>query len=129
MKTSIAATLFAVLLVVPSVRAAESKRIVAHATGYNYGAVDTNVVVTATEQKVFHFHSDMAGGGTWYDVFIGIEGKYVKVRECDAAGSTDKDGKEKMTSTERIFLIPLEMITKHEINLKMQNRIILTKDE
>jgi len=129
----IVACLFALLMGVASAVAGDTPIIMAHATGMNYGKVDTNIVVTTAEKKVFHFHSDVRGegisGGTWYDVFIGIEGKYVKVRECDSVGNTDKDGKEKMTSTERSFLFPIEMITKDEIDLKMNNRIVLTKKQ
>jgi hypothetical protein len=128
---NIIADLLALLLGVASAVAADTPVIMAHATGVNYGYVDTNIVVATTEQKVFHIHSDVRGEGisgvTWYDVFIGIDGKYLKVRECNSVGRKDKDGKEKMTSTERIFHFPIEMITKDEIELEMKNRIVLTK--
>lgn len=124
--------MFALLIGVASTMASESPIIIAHATGMNYSKVDTNIVVTATEQKVFHTHNDVRGegfsGGGWYDVLIGIDGKYVKIRERKSTWSNDKDGSEKKTSTERIFLYPIEMITNDEINLEMKNRIVLTKE-
>jgi hypothetical protein len=49
MKVNTVAALFTILLVVTLARAEDANRILAHATGSNYGAVDTNVVVGATD--------------------------------------------------------------------------------
>jgi hypothetical protein len=122
---AVGALLIAIVFI--TIEIADTPTISAHAVGMNYGTVDTNIIVTTTAQKVFHFHSDFQGGGTWYDVFVGLEGKYVKVHESNSISSTDKDGKEKMSTTVRSYLFPINLITKEEIKLEMKNRIVLTK--
>jgi hypothetical protein len=100
--------------------------IVAHLTGGNYGKVDTNITVTATEQKAFHFHSDVQGGGTWYDAFISVKDGTVTIVERDSVSGPYKKG-ETVVTTERIYRLPADKIANDEVQLAHGNRIVLTR--
>ena len=115
------------LFMVGTVRSEDTPpAITAHLTGRNYGEVDTNVVVTAEEQKVFHFHSDFQGGGTWYDAFISVKDGTVTIVERDSVSSSYKSGS-KVNTTEDIYRLPVDRIERDEVELLHGNRIVLTR--
>ena len=100
--------------------------IVAHVIGRNFDMVDKKIVVTENKQKVFHFHSDTTGGGTWYDAFIFIDGEYVKIYETDSVSNTDKDGNKKMTTNNDTYIFRISDIKNDALELNHANRIILS---
>jgi hypothetical protein len=100
--------------------------VMAHLTGENYGKVDTNIIVTAAEQKVFHFHSDVQGGGTWYDAFISIKDGTILIVERDSVSGPYKTG-EKVTTTEQIFRLSADKIANEKVELSHGNRMVLTR--
>jgi hypothetical protein len=99
--------------------------VMAHLTGENYGKVDTNIVVTAAAQKVFHFHSDFQGGGTWYDASLSLEDGTVTILERDSVSVPFKGG-DKVDTTEHIYRLPVDKLDKDEIKLSHGNVIVLS---
>ena len=98
------------------------------AEGHNCQVIQTNVIATREEQKLFHLHSDFTGGGTWEDTFVKREGKYVVIVDRSSIRSTDKNGKEKMHTTEQRHLFPVELITEEEVLLG-KGRVVLTREK
>ena len=96
------------------------------AEGRNCQVIQTNVIATTEEQTLFHLHSDFEGGGTWEDTLVKLEGKYVVIVDRSSVGSTDKNGKEKMNTTEQRYLFPVELVTEDEVILG-KGRVVLTK--
>jgi hypothetical protein len=107
-----------------SAAAGDAPVITAHLLGQNYGNVDTNLVVTTEKQKVFHFHSDFAGGGTWYDAFISLEGENVVIVERDSISNPYKGGS-KVETSENVYRLPVAKLTADPIALRHGNRINL----
>lgn len=101
-------------------------RISAHLIGQNYGKIDTTIVVAAEKQKVFHFHMDYEGGGTWYDAFLYMEGGDVTIVERDSMSNPYKAG-HKVETVENIYRFAADKIGEDTIELRQGNRITLRR--
>ncbi|MDF7800824.1 hypothetical protein P4C99_15220 [Pontiellaceae bacterium B1224] len=103
--------------------------VIAHLQGSSWGSkVDTNVVVTAKEQTVFHFHVDCVDGeGFWYDVSIVNDGGMVTLLERDSATSRSGCGS-KVETSESLYRFPIERMNVQVVELREGNRITLKND-
>jgi hypothetical protein len=93
--------------------------------GDYYGTLGTNIVVTSAAQKVFHFHSDFQGGGTWYDASILLEHGDVTIFERNSVSLPYKGGS-KVDTTEHIYRLPVDKIANDEIKLSLGDVIVLS---
>jgi hypothetical protein len=113
------------LFIAVAVWADETKPVVrAHLVGENFGTVDTNIVVTAEKQRIFHFHSDVEGGGTWYDTHISTELGIVTILERDSIGNPCKGGS-KVETKESIYRLSVDEVAGEPIELRNGNRVVL----
>lgn len=114
------------LILAATCRAEETNLVVrAQLVGECFGKVDTNIVVTAEKQRIFHFHSDFEGGGTWYDAHISLEGRTVTILESDSISAPCKGGR-KVETKENIYRLSIDKIADEPIPLKFGNQVTLT---
>ncbi len=122
-------TAIAVLVTLQSLAFGETApTISAQLEGENYGKVSKTIVVTAEKQKIFHFHSDFEGGGTWYDAFISVDDRWVTILERDSISTPYKTGN-KVKTVEHVYSLPVQKIAGDEVQLRNGNRVVLTKRE
>lgn len=113
------------LILAATCRAEETNLVVrAQLVGESFGKVDTNIVVTAEKQRIFHFHSDFEGGGTWYDAHISLEGRTVTILESDSISAPCKGGR-KVETKENLYRLSIDKIADEPIPLKFGNQVTL----